>query len=138
MMIRMAYGQSTTSLETEMLKKLSLNAKAHSSAALFVHIDKTLYTNSENIWFAAYLLNCGPDSINAHRILSVAIVGEDDRKVYQQDKYVMQDGLGSGSIWLSDSIPPGDYQFIASTDLLNAKRLVSNRWKTTSDFMGDL
>jgi hypothetical protein len=123
MMIPMAYGQSTTSLETEMLKKLSLNAKAYSSAALFVHTDKTLYTNSENIWFAAYLLNCAPDSINAHRILSVAIVGEDDRKVYQQDKYVMQDGLGSGSIWLSDSIPPGDYQFIASTDLLNAKGL---------------
>lgn len=51
-----AYGQGGQVGEAALLNKIALYSKAHPSACLFVHTDKTVYTNNEEIWFSAYLL----------------------------------------------------------------------------------
>jgi hypothetical protein len=119
------FGQ--TSNDKVLLEKLALYSKANPSGLLFVHTDKTIYTNNETVWFSAYLIKSGPVDLKRHTILSVAVIREDNRRVYLQDKYVMENGLSFGSLNLPDTIPPGNYQFIASTNIWdkNARPVVN-------------
>jgi hypothetical protein len=108
----------TLSNET-LLEKLTIYSKANPSNILFVHTDKTVYTNNETVWFSAYIIKNGVGNLKDHTILSVAMVREDNREVFLQQKYAMHNGLSFGSMSLPDSIPPGNYRFIASTNLLD-------------------
>lgn len=90
---------------------------ARPDRTLYLHMDKTVYTNNETIWFSAYLLNA-PD-LEQHRVLSVFLAGNDDRKVSVAEKFRMENGLSSGSLVLPDSIPSGNYQLMAYTDQLD-------------------
>lgn len=117
--IAASYAQTGALSEQAMLEKLDLYAKAHPSNLLFVHTDKTIYTNNETVWFSAYLVKSDVRFLKEHTILSVSMVREENRKVYLQDKYIMQDGLSFGSLSLPDSIPPGNYRFLAFTNVLD-------------------
>lgn len=103
--------------------KLALYSQSDPSGLLFVHTDKTLYTNNEDLWFSTYLLKNGASSVEEHQVLSLALIRESDRSVYLQDKYMMVAGLAFGSLALPDSIPPGSYQLIASTNVLGLDSL---------------
>ena len=103
------------------VNKLEQYSKSNPSNLLFVHTDKTLYTNNETIWFSGYLIKSGEMYSQKHTILSVALVREDSREVFLENQYLMKDGLSFGSMTLPDSIPPGNYQFIASTNVLDKK-----------------
>lgn len=112
-------AQSLT--DSLIVSKLEQYSKSNPSNLLFVHTDKTLYTNNETIWFSAYLIKSGVSYYKAHTILSVALVREDSKKVLLENQYLLKDGLSFGSMTLPDSIPPGNYQFIASTNVLDSK-----------------
>lgn len=86
---------------------------------LYLHIDKTVYTSNEKIWFAAYLLQAA--DIHAHSMLSVFLVRHQDRKVYAAEKFRMENGLSAGAMSLPDSIIAGRYQLVAYTGLLDEK-----------------
>lgn len=104
----------------EMLStKLDQYVKAHPDVALYLHCDKTIYTNNETIWFSAYLLKISAEQAKQHTLLSIALTREDSRNVFLQTKYLLQQGWSSGSISLPDSIPPGDYQLIATTNVID-------------------
>ncbi len=90
---------------------------------LFVHTDKHVYTNNEFIWFSAYLLHCSEDSLPMHRFLSLALVQAGTRACTVQQKFVMQNGHSAGSFQLPDSIAPGEYQLLATTNLTGADSL---------------
>ncbi|WP_231490678.1 hypothetical protein [Pedobacter sp. Leaf170] len=89
---------------------------------LYLHHDKDIYTNNEKIWFSAYLLNT-PNPIAEHKLLNVALVNEQTRKSAVSQKFVITDGLSSGFVLLPDSIPPGNYQLMAYSNVLNAQNL---------------
>ncbi len=111
--------QAQSKLSDEIfLEKLALYQNSNPVGLLFVHTDKTLYTNNEDLWFSAYLVQAGAATSENHQILSLALVRESDRSVYLQDKYMMVTGLAFGSLALPDTIPPGNYQLIASTNVL--------------------
>jgi hypothetical protein len=112
-----AQAQSKLSDEA-FLEKLVLYRNNDPSGLLFVHTDKTLYTTNEDLWFSAYILKNGAASIESHQILSLALIRESDRSVYLQEKYIMVAGLAFGSLALPDTIPPGNYHLIASTNVL--------------------
>jgi hypothetical protein len=88
-------------------RQLEINAKAHPFNLLFVHTDKTLYTNNETIWFSGYLLRAEP-YFGEHSIVSVALVSADNRQVALRKKYLMKNGQSSGSLSLPDTVPPGN------------------------------
>lgn len=105
--------------DTLLLDKFALYAKSNPGDVLFVHTDKSVYTNNEQIWFSAYLLQSHTAGVKDHTILSVALLQEDTREIYMQDKYAMGGGLSFGSLLLPDSIPPGNYQLLVCTNVLN-------------------
>jgi hypothetical protein len=43
--------------------KMARYASSKNNDLLFVHTDKHIYTNNEFIWFSAWLLRCGIDSL---------------------------------------------------------------------------
>lgn len=110
-------AQKSILLADSVREKMLTYAKANPTNLLFVHTDKTLYANNETLWFSAYLVKSTPGSLRDHAVLSVALVRENDRKVMLDASYKMQYGLSNGSLMLPDSIGPGNYQFIASTNV---------------------
>lgn len=115
------YSQKSASGQELLLAKMEQFAKAHPSEILYLHIDKTIYTNNETVWFAAYLLKSSAVNLKEHSILAVTLVREDNHKIFLQNKYVMDEGLSSGSISLPDTIPPGNYQLIATTNVMKTE-----------------
>ncbi|MBS1533064.1 MAG: carboxypeptidase-like regulatory domain-containing protein [Bacteroidetes bacterium] len=91
-------------------QKISSYGKSHFAPTLFAHFDKTIYAQNENVWFTAYLSNRkngdNPD------VLSAVLVDDLDRSVVLERKFLMANGIASGNVYLTDSIPPGNYSFI--------------------------
>ncbi len=101
----------TDSLEN----KINLYAIKNQSPTLFIHFDKTIYSNNENVWFTAYLFNA---DYKRYKTLSLALVKDDNRAVVMEDKFVISNGLSFGNTFVPDSVGPGNYSFIATTNLL--------------------
>lgn len=118
LMIGKVNCQTSILSDQALLEKLAIYSKANPTNLLFVHTDKTIYTNNETVWFSAYLIKSTTD-LKGHAFLSVVLVREDNKIVYMHNKYFMADGLSFGSLSLPDSIPPGNYQFIASSNVLD-------------------
>jgi hypothetical protein len=110
----------TKALNADSLRaKLALYSKIHPSEVLFVHTDKTLYTNNESLWFSAYLIKNALGKMHDHNILSVSLMREDDRKIFFEQQHVIKEGLSAGSVVIPNNIPPGNYQFNACTNVLD-------------------
>lgn len=99
-------------------EKFELYHKAHPPTKLFVHIDKTVYTNNEKIWFGAYLINHFENRY-PYSFLSVFLTRSDSRQIILAEKFKLQDGLSLGSILLPDTIPPGSYLLTSYTSTIN-------------------
>jgi hypothetical protein len=98
-------------------EKMNWYAFAKPSSTLFLHFEKNIYTNYENVWFTGYLLTNDTNLITRN-VLSVVLVKNDDRSIWAEDKFVMKNGISAGNIFLPDSIPPGNYSFISYTNIL--------------------
>lgn len=99
-------------------EKFQYFSKKHPSATLFLHIDKSVYTNNEKVWFSAYLIDTAKNQA-IHNLLSVFLVGEHNRKIELDAKFKIERGVSSGSMRLPDTIPPGSYQLLSYTNVLD-------------------
>lgn len=81
---------------------------------LFLHIDKTVYVRQENIWFTAYVMS--QDSIPPQHTLYTLLVEEATRKIVLSERFVLEAGLGGGTLFLPDSLPTGEYRLLAYTN----------------------
>ncbi|MCZ4223027.1 hypothetical protein [Pedobacter rhodius] len=100
------------------LEKYSLQNK---SSVLFIHFDKNVYTNNDQVWFTGYLLKNVTD-INRYNTLYLSLINNKDSSVVLQHKFLIDKGFSFGSITLPDSIQSGDYRFVANTNIkLNGK-----------------
>ena len=88
--------------------------KTH-TPVLFVHFDKNVYAGNENVWFTGYLF--GAD-YSRYNLLSLALVKDDDRSVILENKFLVKNGLSFGKATIPDSLAPGNYSFIATTNRL--------------------
>ncbi len=89
----------------------------YSKDILFVQTDKTIYTNNETIWFAGYLLHKEQQNTEAD-VLAVCLVQKETRQMVVQKNYLITDHLCAGSMLLPDSIAAGNYELIASTNVV--------------------
>ena len=142
---QLASAQTTAFSDSIVAEKLSNYSKSHPSQILFVHLDKNIYTNNEQVWFSAYFINEDTVAINRHNYLSVSIVQEDNRQVTLENKYLIKDGLCFGNLSLPDTIKPGKYMFTAFSNvvdqnnkpvavfsqIINIKSVVNNTIKAT-------
>ncbi len=83
---------------------------------MFVHFDKTIYSNNENVWFTAYLLDTA--KVNQHKALIVNLIKDDTRTVVLDEKFVMDKGLAFGNLFIPDSVAAGNYTLVAYTNLM--------------------
>ncbi|RYG06209.1 MAG: hypothetical protein EOO02_01350 [Chitinophagaceae bacterium] len=74
---------------------------------------------NENICFAAYLTGGEENLFSKHKILSVMLFRDDDRKVIKSGQFVLQGGVASGMLTVPDSIAGGNYHLFAYTDIVN-------------------
>jgi hypothetical protein len=51
------FAQQTTVKADTIADKLSLYGYKNQRPLLFIHFDKNVYTNNENVWFTGYFLN---------------------------------------------------------------------------------
>ncbi|TFB31848.1 hypothetical protein [Pedobacter alluvionis] len=88
---------------------------------LFVHFDKTVYTNNDQVWFSGYLLKT-ITNLDQYHTLYLSLINNSDSSVVIQDKFLIEKGFAFGALTLPDSLPGGSYRFVANTIL---KRIIS-------------
>jgi len=93
-------------------KKIQYYSAKKQQGVLFAHFDKTIYTNNENVWFTAYLLNA---DANKNDVLSAVLINDNDRSIVLKDKFVMAKGIAFGNIFLPDSLLTANYSFMLYT-----------------------
>lgn len=99
---------------------LNLYAAKHRSPVLFMHFDKNVYSNNENVWFTGYLLDNIDNS--KYKTLSLALVKDDDRSVLMDDRFVITNGFCFGNTNIPDSVQAGAYTLVAYGNLLENNR----------------
>lgn len=109
------YGQENNIQIDSIIARLNFYKESKTSTSLFVHFDKTIYTNQERVYFTAYLLNTDLE-LSAYHTLSVGLIRNDNRNIYQDEKYVIHKGISSGSFTIPDSLSTGNYSFIVFTN----------------------
>jgi hypothetical protein len=100
--------------------KFNLYGIKKQAPVLFIHFDKNVYSNNENVWFTGYFLNLIDEK--AYRTLSVALIKDDDHKVMMDDRFIISNKLAFGNMLIPDSLTAGKYTFIAYTNrMLNGQ-----------------
>ncbi len=108
------------SFADSLAKKFDYYRLKNTHGVLFAHFDKTVYTNNENVWFTAYLLNNDKNRLN--NVLSAVLVKDDDHSIALTERFVMVDGMAFGNLFLPDSIATDNYSFILYTnEIYNGK-----------------
>jgi len=111
-------AQTLTAKDKILSEQLSKYSRSKPNSLLFLHLDKTVYTNNEQIWLCGYLLK-SLNALSQHSVLLTALIRDDNKQVCLQRKFDMQDGIAYGSIPLPDSIAPGRYHLVAYTDVFD-------------------
>jgi len=96
-----------------LLKKFDYYSAKKQQGVLFAHFDKNVYTNNENVWFTAYLLNT---NANKNDVLSLILINDNGHSILLKDKFVMDKGIAFGNLFLPDSVLSGNYSFILYTN----------------------
>jgi hypothetical protein len=85
-------------------------------SGLFVHFDKNIYTNNDQVWFTGYLLSTVA-KVEQYHTLYLSLVNNADTSIVLQEKFLIEQGVSFGSLVLPDSLPSGDYRFVAHTNM---------------------
>lgn len=110
------YGQSRMdSMYDQLTARLDKVKQADAGTQLFLHVDKSVYMPTENIWFAGYVLRA-PTLFSNHHTLYACLADPASKTVLASGKFVMEAGHAKGYIFLPDSIAAGNYQLIAFTN----------------------
>lgn len=111
---QIALAQNSAPAFTDSLfKKFEYYRAKKQQGVLFAHFDKTIYTNNENVWFTAYLLNA---NTNKNDVLSVVLVNDNDHSIALKEKFVMDKSIAFGNMFLPDSVLSGNYSFMLYTN----------------------
>jgi hypothetical protein len=88
---------------------------------VYLHLDKPVYANGEDLWLKAYVVDASfhlPDTIS--KVLYVELV-DSDQKVLRRIVLPIKNGEASGDFVIGDDIKEGNYQIRAYTN--NMKNL---------------
>lgn len=102
------------------LDSIALNinryALKNAESSLFVHFDKNVYTNNDQVWFTGYLLKT-ITNLDQYHTLYLSLINNKDSSIVLQDKFLIDKGFAFGALTLPDSIPGGSYRFVANTNI---------------------
>jgi len=85
-------------------------------SSLFIHFDKNVYTNNDQVWFTGYLLKAITD-LDQYHTLYLSLINNKDSSIVLQDQFLIDKGFVLGGLTLPDSLPSGAYRFVANTNI---------------------
>jgi len=89
-----------------------------SMVKLFVHTDKNIYQQGDYMWFTAYVLNRDAELMRKQNTLYILLVDAVSHTTAIEQRFLIQNGIGKGSVLLPDSIRAGEYWLIGYTNAL--------------------
>lgn len=116
-----AIAQNDPQIPAAIVNKLAQQKALFNQTKIFLHIDKSVYTPNENIWFKSYLLKSSV-SIAQQHTLFVFLSERKSGRVALSDKFIMEDGMAAGSFFIPDSIKQGEYNLIAYTNTFSLEK----------------
>lgn len=105
-------GQCLDSLTNNFVKYVEHKG----GTGLFVHFDKNVYTNNEQVWFTGYIIKPVVPLYSYHT-LYISLVNNTDSTILLQQRFLIQDGFSFGNFSLPDSLISGSYSFVANTNI---------------------
>ncbi len=121
------YGQQMDSIEN------ALHIRHRSG--LFLQADKSMYTSGERIWFSAYAFDVR-DTLQKMHSLQVVLVNDMSQSVVSEQRFVMDKGVGYGSVYVPDSIQTGSYSLMAYSNLFAEDPGAHNYSRILLDIIG--
>ncbi len=97
----------------------SLNARyIQFPEIIYIHTDRDNYYSGDTLWFKAYILNAlSLEASSKSKILYTYIYNENGEEFFS-NKHIIRNGKSEGYFCLPDSLPSGNYIFIAYTNYL--------------------
>lgn len=99
-----------------LIKVIRQYGNQNATSSIFVHFDKNVYSNNDQVWFTGYLLE-GIAPIADYHTLHLALVNNADSSVVLQKKFLIHEGFAFGDLVLPDSLPGGSYRFVVNTNI---------------------
>ncbi len=121
LLILFSYSYSATSQiqqysTANLQNRFDRYAASRQQVDLYLHVDKSVYLHNENIWFTAYVLNSLPGAVEQNTLYVCTRGRNSTRKIVASDRFVLDHGLGGGSLFLPDSLPGSVYRLLAYTN----------------------
>ena len=108
-------GETADQRLTAFARKAVLFNRNFPQEKAYLHFDNTGYFLGETIWYKAYVVNAIDNSPTAlSKTLYVEMLTQEG-EVLESQKIKINNGVGSGSFTLPDSLPGGFYQVRAYT-----------------------
>jgi hypothetical protein len=86
----------------------------HAGAVVYLQTSKGIYETGEDLWFKAYVLgNQSPVLFTQDTTLYVELLRQSDHRAVWQQKYLLQNGMATGQVYLYDTLTEGDYLLAA-------------------------
>ncbi|GHT14398.1 hypothetical protein FACS189426_20660 [Bacteroidia bacterium] len=100
---------------------------------IYLQTSKGIYEPGEDLWFKAYILDAQVFYLSGlSQTLYLQMISESDGEIAWQEKYPIENGIADGHVYVSDTLPDGDYfleaytqhSFFADSTEMNAVRKV--------------
>ncbi len=85
---------------------------------LYIHTNNTLFFPGEYIYYSLYLRNFDGTKTGQQSLVAYLQLIDKESNVVVTQKMILDGGIGSGDLFVSESIPSGSYKLIAFTELI--------------------
>lgn len=100
----------------KIVEKLRTYVSDFPQEKLYLHLDKPYYSNNEDLWFKAYLVDAfNPTLPPVSDVIEVELINE-GLEIVERRKIKLENQGGAGHIFLSDTLIPGKYALRAYTN----------------------
>src|SRR5664279_2995074 len=110
------WGQTYNPQQIELAERLQSLANNAVPEIAYIQTSKDIYEIGEDLWFKVYLLDAHslvPSLLS--KTLYLQLLNESTKKAVWEEKYEIQNGFSSGRVFLTKTLPEGDYLLAAYT-----------------------
>ncbi|MDR1098035.1 MAG: hypothetical protein LBL57_07885, partial [Tannerella sp.] len=104
-----------TAMDT-IVARISALADSRPSETIYLQTSKGIYETGEDLWFRACVLDAQTFALSGRsQTLYLQMIGEADSNVVWQEKYLIENGIAAGHVYVQDSLSDGNYFLEACT-----------------------
>jgi hypothetical protein len=96
--------------------RISTIAGSCPSETIYLQTSKGIYETGEDLWFRACVFDAQTFTLSSRsQTLYLQMIGEADGRVVWQEKYLIENGITAGHVYVQDSLRKGTYFLAACT-----------------------